>query len=118
MVKNRYPSPSEAAILPEPFEWVYIPAGNVTLKHSRFHNPDEHYPVSEFFIAKYPITNAQFDVFVKETAIHIKHSTRLQDGFDGANQPVLDILWLEAWLFCEWISRKLPYPQKTRTIHN
>ncbi len=45
-------------ILPQPFEWVYIPPGNVTINNQTF-------SVDVFNIAKYPITNAQFEVFVQ-----------------------------------------------------
>jgi len=66
------PAPKQfELILPPPFAWVEIPAGQVTLieKHSNdaYLPKDKPQPfeVAEFAIAKYPVTNAQFALFVK-----------------------------------------------------
>lgn len=51
---------SSIAILPGPFEWIEIPAGKVNISgHGEFSVP-------KFSIAKYPITNAQFAVFIED----------------------------------------------------
>jgi hypothetical protein len=47
------------SILPPPFEWCKIPAGRVTLE-----NKVGKFKVKPFWMAKYPITYAQFQVFV------------------------------------------------------
>jgi len=58
-------------LLPDPFEWCIVPEGKVTLEPSADDEDDDGYlkkeqafDVPEFKIARYPITNAQFDVFV------------------------------------------------------
>jgi len=49
-------------ILPQPFEWIHIPAGDATISH----NPPDHkrakIHLDSFYIAKYPITNEQFQL--------------------------------------------------------
>lgn len=52
------PSPRRIEdILPSPFAWIDIPRCNITIE-------DRLYDVEPFQIAKYPITNAQFKLFI------------------------------------------------------
>jgi formylglycine-generating enzyme required for sulfatase activity len=51
--------------VPPPFEWIEIPDGTVTLTDiGGFISKPTTFEVEPFAIAKYPITNAQFQVFV------------------------------------------------------
>src|SRR5436305_336963 len=57
--------PSSLDIMPPPFAWIDIPAGKVSLE------ADGHVPaggqtfvVRAFTLAKYPLTNAQFAMFI------------------------------------------------------
>jgi formylglycine-generating enzyme required for sulfatase activity len=58
-------------ILPEPFDWVYIPAGKVTLIDEPYEVKYEEnsekitFDVPAFHIAKYPLTNEQYAKFVE-----------------------------------------------------
>src|SRR5204862_7867207 len=55
--------------LPPPFEWLDIPAGEVTLKDAS-ENGGSHggtFKVGSFAIGKYAITNAQYRVFLDAT---------------------------------------------------
>ena len=52
-------------VIPEPFEWCVVPAGKVTLEPGGYLKEVTTFDVPEFQIASYPITNAQFEVFVK-----------------------------------------------------
>lgn len=49
-------------ILPQPFEWVHIPAGDVFIQYGQWEKLK--FRVPAFDIAQYPVTNAQYDVFV------------------------------------------------------
>lgn len=55
--------PSSQDMLPSPFEWIEIPNGSGTMKTN---NPDTvlTIPKERYWIAKYPITNAQYKFFV------------------------------------------------------
>lgn len=73
--------PSIPNLLPQPFEWCHIPAGETILAHGEWHLDDElgendeltasfivhqrpKVHVDAFFISKYPITNAQYAIFI------------------------------------------------------
>lgn len=57
---------SSIDIMPQPFKWIWIPAGKVTLAEGGYVPIGGHmFDVPAFEIAKYPITNAQYALFVE-----------------------------------------------------
>lgn len=114
------------SILPAPFDWCAIPAGKVTLSDTRsYTTPGTKggtYEVADFQIAKYPITNAQFQVFVdapdgyqerecwtfSKKALDWHHSNPLPQPttFPGADLPRTNVTWYEAFAFCRWLSAR------------
>jgi len=100
--------PSNLQFLPQPFEWIYIPSGSVELSHP----PPDHIRkvvhVKDFFIAKYPITNAQYKIYVDETGRKPEISHRWDnDKFNYPLHPVCELRWQEAMLFSRWVSSKI-----------
>ncbi len=113
-------------ILPPPFEWCQIPAGKVTLEDASHYDPPGTkggiYRVEGFFIAKYPITNAQYQVFVDADDGYIEprwwdfseHARQWREGhpapqkseWTGADLPRTNITWYEALAFCRWLSHR------------
>jgi formylglycine-generating enzyme required for sulfatase activity len=101
--------------LPAPFEWCAIPAGVVTLADNL-----DTYEVAAFEMAKYPITNAQFQAFVDDegygnTAWWNYSSKaqrwRMQNGefespFPDDDLPRVKVSWFEAVAFCRWLTWK------------
>lgn len=83
-------------ILPQPFEWIYIPVGKVNLYPDNDLN-DKHksYDVPAFVIGKYPITNAQYRVFRKREFV-----------ITGDDHPATNVSWHDALDFCRWLSAK------------
>jgi formylglycine-generating enzyme required for sulfatase activity len=71
-VETSLPKLSVSGILPQPFDWIEIPAGSVTLlSHENeakynYLKKDTVFEVPSFAIAKYPVTNAQFAEFIKQ----------------------------------------------------
>ena len=126
--------PSVLEILPQPFAWCDIPAGKVTLEAGGYLEQDTVFEVPAFQIAKYPITNAQFRVFV-EAGGYENQAWWTEDGWkhrvegwvydngwkpsgtpwteprywqdskwNGAEQPVVGVSWYESVAFCLWLS--------------
>ncbi len=62
------------AVLPGPFDWCSIPARNGFLMKDEDDEPVGLFDVPRFGMAKYPVTNAQFDVFVEDP-----------DGYQNSN---------------------------------
>ena len=116
-------------ILPPPFEWCEIPAGEVTLISKRGWTPNyipqgesKSYSVNAFCISKYPITNAQYKLFieadgyemrewwtdagwdqcVKENWIEPRYWQ--DETWNEDKQPVVGVSWYEAVAFCQWLS--------------
>ncbi|PJF43622.1 MAG: hypothetical protein CUN55_08140, partial [Phototrophicales bacterium] len=112
-----------SSILPPPFEWVEIPEGMVFIEDAS----DEHgtsggeVAVPRFLISKYPISNAQYEVFLQEgysdpqwwrfspeaERWHANNPTPKRPIYRDAKLPRTDVNWYEAMAFCEWLSHKI-----------
>lgn len=85
-------------------EWVTIPAGKFWMgRNNELH---EVY-LSEFQIARVPVANAQYALFVQDA----KH--KVPDGWEEnrppkgkESHPVVNVSWYDAIKYCEWLSGK------------
>lgn len=114
------PYTTSEEIMPKPFAWVDIPAGNVTLKAGGYLKEATTFDVPAFQMAKYPTTNAQFDVFINHPEGYkdpqwwdysddakkwrIENTKPKHKRFDGDNHPRHNVTWYEAVAFCQWLS--------------
>ena len=67
--------------------------------------PQHRVQISEFYLGKYPVTNAQFDVFVNAASAKLSANLaqwRLPTGQE--THPVVNITWNDAVAFCRWLS--------------
>jgi hypothetical protein len=112
------PTPEQVnvlSILPPPFEWCDIPVGRATPAGT-----DWLCDIQPFSMAKYPVTYAQFQVFVdapdgfhsdqwwEGLAAVARH--RMQPGDQSwkvDNHPRENVSWYDAVVFCRWLSSKL-----------
>ena len=91
-------------------EWVEIPAGSVTLDAVGMS-----FEVKPFKIARYPVTNAQFEAFIQDQGY--KHDLWWEGlaqtgGAPRASDwreldcPKLEACWYEAMAFCRWLAHQ------------
>jgi len=112
------PPPKPSFTLPM-LEWIDIPSGSVVIEnHGTFH-------VSDFSIAKYPVTVQQYEYFVNDDGYEQRDFWTdagwawLQDQDNNlpsywnapkwhvAKHPIVGVSWYEVIAYCEWLSAKL-----------
>ncbi|MGE3976463.1 MAG: SUMF1/EgtB/PvdO family nonheme iron enzyme [Nitrospira sp.] len=89
--------------------WIDIPGGSVKLEKI-----DHVFKVNPFRIAKYSVTNEQFEAFLKaedgyrndEWWKDIEQSRGADPRWPEANAPRETVFWDEAVAFCRWLSAK------------
>ncbi len=119
------PRPGVCDFVPQ--MWVSLPGGKFKMGDDQ--GEDNEKPVHEvelspFKISKYPITNAQFETFMKAGGYAEQKWWSKQgweycqkenweaprwwddDRFNLPNQPVVGVSWFEAEAFCAWLSEQ------------
>lgn len=103
-------------------EFCYVPAGEFLMgsaasDREAYDNekPQHRVYVDAFYLGKYPVTNAQYRVFVQKTG-H-RQPYRWKDGFphNKVNHPVSGVSWSDAVAFCEWAARATGKPIRLLT---
>ena len=61
-------------------------------------------PTPEFYIARYPVTVAQFRAFVETTGFRIGDTDALRDR---DSRPVRWVSWHDARAYCDWLNKML-----------
>jgi len=64
-------------------------------------------PTPDFYIARYPVTVAQFRAFVEATGFEPGDADALRDP---DNRPVRWVGWREAMVYCDWLTQMLASP--------
>jgi len=83
----------------------------------------QHEIKQEFYMTRYPITNAQFDLFVQDPQGYVNDTWWTEAGlkwrknrkapdkaggvFDLPNHPVVYVRWYEAAAYCKWLTEKI-----------
>jgi len=93
--------------------FIHIPAGRFIMgsdpKKDRYaedrEQPQHEVELGEYYIARYPVTVAQFNAFVEAS----KYQPRDPDSLRGLpNHPVVWITWYDALAYCDWLTAQLP----------
>lgn len=111
------------SVLPDPFEWIEITAGDVDIQDASEENGSKGGTVSvgRFLIGKYPVSNAHFAVFLAEgygdpqwwqfspdaLRWHENNPTPKKPIYSDPKLPRTDVNWYEAMAFCQWLSQKI-----------
>ncbi len=61
--------------------------------------------LSEYSIARFPVTVAQYRMFAEETGHEIDERWKKYNKYD--NHPVVNVSWRDAVKYCEWLTEKL-----------
>ncbi|MCQ3932286.1 MAG: hypothetical protein DPW16_17695 [Chloroflexi bacterium] len=113
-----------ASVIGDLFEWVEIPEGAVFLEDASHYGGTSggKFQVRPFAIARYPITNAQYQVFMEaadgyrnpqwwEYSPHASNwyqrkQSPEETAFPGDNLPRTNVSWYSAMAFCNWLGHK------------
>ena len=66
--------------------------------------PQHEVRLPRYFIARYPVTVAQFRAFMEQSG-RLREDTNRFVGF--GNHPVARVLWEEAMAYCQWLTERL-----------
>ncbi|MEP7292196.1 MAG: SUMF1/EgtB/PvdO family nonheme iron enzyme [Chloroflexota bacterium] len=107
-------------------EWCHIPPGKSLAGRARKASEP-----GEFFMSKYPVTNAQFQAFVEapdgyknpawwQSSLevrrwHADHPKAIDASPGQDNHPRTNVCWYEASAFCQWLSYKTGWTVKLPT---
>ena len=115
-------SQATEALLGPPFEWCHVPGGSVTIENTVATGGTSGgaYQIADFAIAKYPITNAQYQRFLDDPNGYANlhwwayssaaaqwrndHPEPKPTAFDGAELPRTRVSWFDSLAFCHWLS--------------
>jgi formylglycine-generating enzyme required for sulfatase activity len=91
-------------------EWVTIPAGEFWMGGKGLYDgkPIHKLALPEYQIARVPVTNAQYVLYVQDVKAKPPEHWRggsVPSGLE--NHPVVDVSWKEALAYCNWLSEKI-----------
>lgn len=93
-------------------DWIKIPSS------AFIYQDDQHPPLPAFYIARYPVTHAQFQAFIdaggyqNETwwqGLHERIDAPVAPEWNEPNAPRETVSWFEAIAFCRWLSAQLGF---------
>jgi formylglycine-generating enzyme required for sulfatase activity len=70
--------------------------------------PQHRVYLDDFYIDKYPVTNAQFEQFVKATGYKAEGDWRRYYTKGKEKHPVVCVSWNAASAYCKWAGKRLP----------
>jgi formylglycine-generating enzyme required for sulfatase activity/predicted Ser/Thr protein kinase len=86
---------------------VHIPAGDFTIGSPRGLGDDDEHPahdvfIHDFWLGKYEVTFAQYDLFCRETGQPLPGD----EGWGRGDRPVINVSWEDAASYCRWLENK------------
>jgi formylglycine-generating enzyme required for sulfatase activity len=84
-------------------EWINIPAGPFWMGEG---SEEHQVEVAAYAIARVPVTNAQYQLFVQATSYGTpRHWEEGRPPKGEESHPVVAVSWNDALAYCEWLSR-------------
>jgi formylglycine-generating enzyme required for sulfatase activity len=68
--------------------------------------PQHSITLSSFRIGKYPVTNAQFAFFVRESGYKSQGGWRADYPPEMTHHPVVNVTWYDAAAYCRWLTER------------
>jgi formylglycine-generating enzyme required for sulfatase activity len=92
------------------FEWVTVPVGEFLMgSNDSDEKPIHRVHLSAYQIARHPVTNAQYELFVMATSYAAPEHWENGKILAGKeNHPVVNVSWQDAQAFCVWAGVRLP----------
>jgi formylglycine-generating enzyme required for sulfatase activity len=89
------------------FGFIHIPAGKFIMGANDIsidEKPQHELDLPEYWLAKYPVTVAQYRAFVDTSG----YKTTYKDNLNGiATHPVVNVTWYDAIAYCKWLNEQL-----------
>ena len=92
--------------------WIAIPAGPFVYQDG------ERRELPIFWMAKYPVTNAQYQCFIDDGGYDedrwwrdLERPEPAKPRWPQGNRPRTDVDWYEAVAFCRWLTARLALPE-------
>ena len=94
-------------------EMVLVPAGEFWMgrEHAKAYydeRPRHQVALNDFYIDKYPVTNAQYGRFLKKAWLHLEPAHWTMKEYNQPDQPVVGVNWEDAQAYCRWAGKRLP----------
>ena len=88
---------------------IFIPAGEALMgQKDEKEYPEHRVYLDSYYIDRYPVTNRDFDEFVRSTGYRAKGIWRNHFSEHSLDHPVIDVTWFDAKNFAEWKGKMLP----------
>ncbi|OQA14691.1 MAG: Serine/threonine-protein kinase pkn1 [bacterium ADurb.Bin363] len=101
-----------AEIINTPKNMILIPAGSFWMGSNtgeENEKPVHKVTLDSYYIDKYPVTNAEFDKFIRESGYTGTGEWKKYYNKETKNHPVVAVNWFEAIAYAEWAGKRLPY---------
>lgn len=93
--------------------FVAVPAGTFVMGSDKQQDPEAYgdeapahrVDLPRYFLGRYPVTVGQFRRFVASRPGSVEGERRWEHW--PANRPVVDVTWIEAMAYCEWLTEEL-----------
>jgi len=100
---NRIINPKDGTTL------LLIPEGAFTMGSELFdERPQHQHILPDYYLSVYPVTNAQYALFVQESGYRGSDEWLEYAGPGKERRPVVKVSWFDAQAYCHWAGLRLP----------